>query len=43
MFVIDITKEIALLCVVVLFATVLSAGFTSWNSLPEYVWHLKGQ
>jgi hypothetical protein len=42
MFVIDAMKEIILLCVVVLFAAVLSLGITSWNSLPEYVWHLKG-
>jgi hypothetical protein len=42
MFIVDALKEIILLCAVVLFAVVLSAGITSWYLLPEHVWHAKG-
>lgn len=41
MFVIDAMKELLFLTVVVLFAVSVAFAINAWNTLPEYVWHLR--
>ena len=43
MFVIDVMKDIMVIAALMAFACLASSAASSWNSLPEYVWHLKGQ